>query len=282
MMNISLDKAYNQCEEIIKENSKTFYKAFSMLPSKQRKAVWAVYAFCRQVDDIVDEGCNPEIELQQFESEFARFKNGELLNESAMWVALRNVFEQYEMNVQAFDHMITGQRMDLVKKEYDTLDEVKTYSYHVASTVGLMLLPILAPTTHKELEEEAVALGIAMQLTNILRDVGEDLERGRIYLPKDLMNSYGYMRMLLENRWVTSEFIEMWEHLAKEAEMYYIKGLQSIHKYPVASRLPLTGAAHLYRAILDKIRKENYDVFTEKHFVTSQVKKKIMTSISTG
>lgn len=116
MMNISLDKAYNQCEEIIKENSKTFYKAFSMLPSKQRKAVWAVYAFCRQVDDIVDEGCNPEIELQQFESEFARFKNGELLNESAMWVALRNVFEQYEMNVQAFDDMITGQRMDLVKK----------------------------------------------------------------------------------------------------------------------------------------------------------------------
>ncbi len=125
-----------------------------MLPSKQRKAVWAVYAFCRQVDDIVDEGCNPEIELQQFESEFARFKNGELLNESAMWVALRNVFEQYEMNVQAFDDMITGQRMDLVKKEYDTLDEVKTYSYHVASTVGLMLLPILAPTTHKELEED--------------------------------------------------------------------------------------------------------------------------------
>ncbi len=218
MMNISLDKAYNQCEEIIKENSKTFYKAFSILPSKQRKAVWAVYAFCRQVDDIVDEGSNPEVELQQFEAEFARFKNGELLNESAMWVVLRNVFEQYEMNVQAFDDMISGQRMDLVKKEYDTLDEVKTYSSHVASTVGLMLLPILAPTTHKELEKEAIALGIAMQLTNILRDVGEDLERGRIYLPKALMDSYGYTRTLLENRWVTSEFIEMWEHLAKEAE----------------------------------------------------------------
>lgn len=122
---------------------------------------------------------------------------------------------------------------------------VKLYSYHVASTVGLMLLPILAPKTHRELEADAISLGIAMQITNILRDIGEDLERKRVYLPK----------------------------------RFYEEGLQSLRKYPISSQLPLKGAAHLYRAILEKIRKEEYRVFTEKHYATSLQKQTILTSI---
>lgn len=258
MINNQVEEAYTQCEEVIKENSKTFYTAFSMLPPKHRKAVWAVYAFCRQVDDIVDVGKSPREDLQRFELEFTLFKKGELVSESAMWIALCDVFKRYEMNIQAFDDMIIGQKMDLIKKEYHTLDEVETYSYHVASTVGLMLLPILAPTTHQELEEGAIALGIGMQLTNILRDIGEDWKRERIYLPKELMNSYGYTRSMLENQQVTSEFIQVWEYMAREAEAHYKIGLQSIDKYPIASRLTVKGAAYLYQAILNKIREEDY------------------------
>jgi 15-cis-phytoene synthase len=278
-MSLLLTEAYKQCETIIAANSKTFYKAFSMLPSKQKNAVWAVYAFCRQVDDIVDEGSNPKVELQHFKAEFSRFKNGEVLD-TAMWIALRDVFDQYEMNEKAFDDMIIGQEMDLVKHEYETLKEVKLYSYHVASTVGLMLLPILAPKTHRELEADAISLGIAMQITNILRDIGEDLERKRVYLPKDLMNEKGYTIEMLYNQEINPAFISIWEDLAIEAERFYEEGLQSLHKYPISSQLPLKGAAHLYRAILEKIRKEEYRVFTEKHYVTSLQKQTILTSIS--
>lgn len=156
---------------------------------------------------------------------------------------------------------------------------VKLYSYHVASTVGLMLLPILAPKTHRELEADAISLGIAMQITNILRDIGEDLERKRVYLPKDLMNEKGYTIEMLYNQEINPAFISIWEDLAIEAKRFYEEGLQSLHKYPISSQLSLKGAAHLYRAILEKIRKEEYRVFTEKHYVTSLQKQTILTSI---
>ncbi|MBM7702625.1 phytoene/squalene synthase family protein [Metabacillus iocasae] len=274
-----LDDAYRYCEQIIATHSKTFYKAFSLLPHEKRKAVWAVYAFCRKVDDIVDEGLNPIAELEAFEKQFEDFKKKAVHLEDPMWVALHDVFIRFDMNVKAFDDMIKGQRMDLTKKEYDTIHEVKYYSYHVASTVGLMLLPILAPEHHKMLEEDAIALGIAMQLTNILRDVGEDLQRERIYLPKELMNHYGYTREMMQEKVVNKPFVQLWEHLAQEAEGLYEKGLSTLHYYPLSSRMPLKGAAYLYRAILDKIRKEEYQVFDTKHYVTNEQKQQIIASI---
>ncbi|WP_110114328.1 phytoene/squalene synthase family protein [Bacillus sp. CGMCC 1.16541] len=274
-----LDDAYKYCEQIIAANSKTFYKAFSMLPAEKRKAVWAVYAFCRKVDDIVDEGVNPLVELEEFECQFTDFKKQAVHLEEPMWIALHDVFSRFEMNVKAFDDMIKGQRMDLTKKEYETLHEVKYYSYHVASTVGLMLLPILAPENHKMLEEDAIALGIAMQLTNILRDIGEDLQRERIYVPEELMNQYGYTKEMMKEKVINDSFIHLWEHMAQEAELLYEKGLSTLHHYPFSSRMPLKGAAYLYRAILDTIRKEQYQVFETKHYVTSEQKKQIISSI---
>jgi phytoene synthase len=276
----TLKKAYRHCENIMAEHSKTFHKAFSFLPAEQKKAVWAVYAFCRKVDDIVDEGTNPEKELQQFEQEFEQFKQGVLMTHDDMWLALGDVFQRFDMNIEAFDDMIQGQRMDLTKMEYMSLEEVKRYSYHVASTVGLMLLPILAPKTHHQLKEQAIALGIAMQITNILRDVGEDLDRGRIYLPRDYMVKHGYTVEMLESKMVNSAFTALWESLAEEAERLYEKGLESLELYPVASRLPLKGAAHLYRAILASVRKKGYNVFQAKHFVTIEEKQRILEEIS--
>ncbi|MBM7579782.1 phytoene/squalene synthase family protein [Jeotgalibacillus terrae] len=274
---MELARAYKECEKVIKVHSKTFYRAFSMLPSKDRNAVWAIYNFCRTVDDIVDESDTPEKELWQFESEFDRFLSGEKLND-AKWIALEDVFNRYDMNVQAFKDMVKGQKMDLAHRTYHTTDDVLDYSYHVASTVGLMLLPVLAPENEKVLRESAVKLGYAMQITNILRDIGEDLERQRVYLPADVMSRHGYNESLLFEKQGGQAFIDTWEELAVLAEGYYDEAMNMLHLYPPTSRVPVKGAAVLYRAILNQVRKNNYNVFSEKNYVPAEEKDKLLST----
>src|SRR5690606_27400473 len=113
---MDLIKAYRFCEEIIAANSKSFYKSFSMLPKENRKAVWAIYAFCRTVDDIVDEGAEPVKQLSLFKQEFNDFLDGSFETENPMWLALSDVFKNYRMDADAFESMIAGQEMDLQMK----------------------------------------------------------------------------------------------------------------------------------------------------------------------
>ncbi|KUP09049.1 phytoene synthase [Bacillus coahuilensis m2-6] len=276
----SLSKAYQECEEVIKFHSKTFYRAFSLLPKDQKKAVWAVYAFCRIVDDIVDEHEDPVTDLYAFEEEFRLFLEGRFQDDNSMWVALSDVFNRFNMDVQAFWDMIKGQRMDINSRVYETTNDVLDYSYHVASTVGLMLLPILAPGKEKTLREGAIHLGYAMQMTNILRDVGEDLERNRIYLPRDLFTKYHYTQAELESLIKNDAFVAIWEDLARKAELYYESALLSINEYPLYSRTPVKGAALLYRAIIGQVRKNHYNVFTERNYVTAEMKNEILSMMS--
>ncbi|MGP1906568.1 phytoene/squalene synthase family protein [Metabacillus sp. JX24] len=276
---VDLKQAYQQCEEVIRHHSKTFYKAFSLLPPKKRKAVWAVYAFCRIVDDIVDEGERPSEELMEFTAEFDSFLRGDYSRDNFMWVALHDTFTNYDMDVEAFRDMIKGQGMDLVKIRYQSMEEVLDYSYHVASTVGLMLLPVLAPKKTNVLREGAIALGLGMQLTNILRDIGEDLERGRIYVPEEVMARHKMTEFDLQQQKVTPEFIRVWEHLAAEAEKHYDTAMLTMHEYPLHSRAPVKAAGHFYRAILNKIRLNDYNVFGERNFVSSEEKHAILSQI---
>lgn len=273
---MELKQAYNHCEKIIAENSKSFYKTFSLLPKEKRKAVWAVYAFCRTVDDIVDEGEQPEAELAAFKRDFQQFQGGAYNREDPMWVALADVFSNYAMDEEAFSCLIAGQEMDLTIHRYETLDELLNYSYHVASSVGLMLLPILAPDKVEQLEEGAVSLGYAMQITNILRDINEDLGIGRIYLPKEIMGQYGLAEQDLEQGVVSPKFIAVWENLAEIAEHHYQQAFSTIHEYPLSSRLPVKGAGMVYREILSTIRNKQYDVFREKHYVPDESKQAIL------
>ncbi|WP_406687423.1 phytoene/squalene synthase family protein [Rossellomorea vietnamensis] len=273
-------EAYDHCENIIKVHSKTFYRAFSLLPKDQKKAVWAVYAFCRKVDDIVDEGTNPSEELRRFEMEFETYLTGFYPPDEPMWVALDDVFKRFNMDVQAFRDMIKGQRMDLGERVYVKMDDVIDYSYHVASTVGLMLLPILAPGKEQSLREDGIYLGYAMQLTNILRDIGEDLERGRLYIPQDLLVKYEYTVSDLKEHRINDAFQSIWEEMARLAEDYYEKAFRTMNLYPVYSRTPVKGAALLYRAILNEVRTNHYNVFSKKHYVSKDAKEKIISSIS--
>ena len=273
---MELNQAYRFCEEIIAANSKSFYKSFSMLPKENRKAVWAIYAFCRTVDDIVDEGADPIAQLSLFKQEFNDFLAGDFNRTNPMWLALADVFINYDMDEEAYRSMIAGQEMDLQPSHYRTVEEVLGYSYHVASSVGLMLLPVLAPGKTAILKEGAISLGYAMQITNILRDIDEDLGMGRIYLPSELMDKHNLGLEDLRKKTVTPAFVSVWEEMAKEAEYHYQKAFETINEYPVSSRIPVKGAGLVYREILTTIRKKEYNVFGQKHFVPDQSKQQIL------
>lgn len=274
-----IKEAYHKCEEVIKEHSKTFYQSFSLLPKKKRKATYAIYAFCRFVDDIVDEGTDVQQELATFKQDFFLYIIDKEKTNHFMWLALQDTFQNFPLDVHPFLDMIKGQEMDLTIHRYTTLEQTLHYSYYVASTVGLMLLPILAPKKVDLLKEDAIALGQAMQLTNILRDIHEDDKRGRIYLPQELMVKHGYTENMLHNQIVNESFIHLWEEIAHHAEHLYDKSLQTLHEYPVSARIPLKGAIFLYREILNEIREQHYTVFDQKHFVSKERKKVLLTKI---
>ncbi|TFW47072.1 phytoene/squalene synthase family protein [Bacillus altitudinis] len=278
---VDVQTALKICEETIQTHSKTFYRAFSMLPKKKRQAVWAVYSFCRRADDIVDESPSPKEELASFQEAFNRFLQGEVDRDDPMWVALEYTFQQFRMDESPFRDLLRGQEMDLEQHRYETLDELLIYSYHVASTVGLMLLPIIAPRKKEQLKEAAISLGIGMQLTNILRDIGEDkAERNRIYLPKQVMDQFGYTEQELQEGIVNQAFQHVWEYIAFEAEAYYEEFFDHLHEFPLYSRISVKAAAHFYKAILDKTRENEYCVFTKRSYISTQEKALILEDIT--
>lgn len=263
---------YWRCERIIQKASKTFYAAFSQLPTReQRRAVYAIYAFCRLADDCVDEH-HDEQALNQFERDLQALPKETNRPTHFMWRALRDTWRQFPSTMKPYQLMIDGQRMDFHKVSYDTMIDLYGYCERVASSVGWMLNPVLAPGKAETLEECARSLGIAMQLTNILRDVGEDLRLGRIYLPTQVIHEHGYDMERLKNAIIDPSFIQVWETIARDAETHYERAARYFHLYPPHSQFVLRAAALLYREILTVCRDSHYDVFTKKNFVPRERK----------
>jgi phytoene synthase len=268
------------CEDIIKKNSLTFYKAFSKIENKkQRQAIYVVYAFCRYADDLIDE--HQDIKgLHQLEEELHAFKNKKKTS-LQVFKALRIIVDQFygeNYDYQPYFEMIQGQRMDVTITSYETIDDVLSYCYYVASSVGLMLLPILAPSKHQELKEFAIQLGYAMQITNFLRDVGEDYLKGRIYIPQETLKKYQVNIEYEFKNGPTESFKTLFNALASQARQYYQYAYDHIDAFSQDVRKPLLYAAKLYEAILDECMTD-YDVLTKKHFVSNDKKIKIIKSL---
>lgn len=276
---MDLREAYAYCKSVIDRHSSTFSVAFASLPASDSRAVWAVYAFCRCVDDLVDEG---ELSLDDrlkniddFHWAFHHMTESAAQAKYPLFIALSDVFERYPMKRDPFEAMILGQRMDLRFESPRTLEQLETYCYYVAGTVGLMLLPILGNST-PDLEQRVVSLGIAMQLTNILRDVTEDAERGRIYIPSAMMEEH----RVTKGQIVAGIWTEEWESLAatigKRAEELYRIGLGAAPAFGRASRQAVLVAGEMYRAILTQIRAEGYQVFGVRHYVDATQRKRLL------
>jgi 15-cis-phytoene synthase len=282
---VSVDESYELCRQITAEYAKTFYLGTLLMPKEKSKAIWAIYAWCRLTDELVD-GTKARYTTketlaeweQQLESVFAGYP----LNETD--VALVDTIQHYPMGIQPFRDMIAGQKMDLERNRYQTFEELQLYCYRVAGTVGLMSnavlgigvdsngvpwqkdQPIYVPT------EEAIALGIAMQLTNILRDVGEDMQRDRIYLPLDDLQAFNYTEADLLAGVVDERWKAVMKFQIKRAREYYKQAEKGIRYLIRDSRLPVWASLMLYQGILKEIEANDYDVFNKRAFVAKHKK----------
>lgn len=278
MLQQQLKADFLYCENIMKKHSKSFYYAFSGLPAEKRDAVYAIYAFCRIADDSVDENTAIAVKstaLNQLRNELDLFSRHKERNHP-LWRALRHVFNTFDMDLQPFYDQLAGQEMDIHFSSPKTLQELEEYSYYVAGSVGLMLLPIIASENQQDLREAAVDLGVAMQLTNILRDIGEDFyEKNRIYLPELERFRFGYGEEKLAEGLIDGSFIALWEHLAVRAETLYDAFAGHISSFDDDSRAPVAMSANVYRSILDVVRENKYDCISKRNFVGQDRMKRI-------
>lgn len=242
-----------------------FYYSFLVLPPEKRQAIVSVWDFCRAVDDAVDEtaadGAGVKRVLDSWRDEVRRAFTGDE-PETTQGRSLQPWIERFGLPREQFEALIDGVAMDVGRRRYRTFDELREYCYRVASTVGLICLEIFG-YRHQRSREYAVELGLALQLTNILRDVGKDLARGRLYVPLDELERFGCTEADLERGQLTPPVVALLKHQAERAHRHYDRA-RSVLPREDAGRLAaaeIMGA--IYRAILERIESRNYDVFSE-------------------
>ncbi len=256
-----LERGYVLAEEITRLNSKSFYLASGLLPQAKRRAARVLYAFCRLTDDLVDKGTGP------VEKNLAAWRTRTLAprppEEDSLLCAWHDVRERHRIPVTYVRHLLDGIARDLTQKRYATFDELARYCYGVASTVGLMAMHIVGYRDRSALPY-AVKLGVALQLTNILRDVGEDFSQGRIYLPQEDLRRFGYGEEDLAQGVIDARFRALMDFEIARTRQLYTEAWPGIRLLSPDGRLAIAAAADLYRAILDKIVRNGYDVFNRR------------------
>lgn len=273
-----LKEAYDRCGEVCAEYAKTFYLGTLLMTPERRRAIWAIYVWCRRTDELVDGPNASHITPSALDRWEARLEDLFAGRPYDMFdAALSDTVSRFPVDIQPFKDMIEGMRMDLKKSRYKNFDELYLYCYYVAGTVGLMSVPIMgiAPeslATTESVYNAALDLGIANQLTNILRDVGEDARRGRIYLPQDELAQYGLSDEDVFNGKVTDKWRSFMKNQIKRARMFFEEAEKGVTELSQASRWPVWASLLLYRQILDEIEANDYDNFTKRAYV-SKVKK---------
>ena len=265
------DQAYRHCHNLTRRAGPNFSVGFRFLPRDKRRATEAAYAFCRYLDDQVDlpGAGNPEERLKEWEAELERTYAGRPTHPAG--IALADALARYPIPKEAFEGLIAGCRMDLAKTRYETFSELVVYCDLVATTIRDITLAIFGARG-----EEAVRLGrsfsTALQLTNILRDVGEDLDRGRIYLPSEERERFGVTEESLSARRLTPEFAALMKFSADRARGYFREGMKILPLVDADARLATRLMGEVYLRLLDEIERRNYDVFTRKIRLSSLVK----------
>ena len=281
-----LDQAYEICRKETQKWAKTFYLGTLLLPQEKRKAIWAIYVWCRRTDEIMDsEEASTKSQdeladnLDEWEENTKNVFKGDI--KSDLDSVLLDTIEKYPQSIKPYLDMIDGQRMDLNKFRYKDFDELKLYCYRVAGTVGLMTQNVMgidsaytsAPWSAKpDPSEAAIALGIANQLTNILRDVGEDRHRGRIYLPQADIEKFNYSEEELLKGKINKQWKELMNFQLTRAREWFQKSEDGIKWLSSDARWPVWTSLRLYRGILDSIERLDYDVFNNRAFVKNSVK----------
>ncbi|UTC82920.1 phytoene/squalene synthase family protein [Treponema denticola] len=294
-----------KAEKIMKEKAVTFYQAFSNLPPERFKGVTAVYAFCRYADDLVDKHMIDRDEKTILKSLFdlenavkfiysnekGSYSDKNPVLQEDWWPAFEHTVKKINISSKGFFMQINGQRMDLSSNDIKTFDEFIEYCRLVAGSVGLMMIPFLV-RSEKDMDEDFVKsceeLGIAMQITNILRDVGEDLrEKNKVYLPASLLEKYGITRKELETLskysseeriedLIPKKFISLWEKLASIADGYYASFEKKLSYFHPDCAAIVFAAAMMYRGIADAVREASYNCFTKRCYTPEHIRKAVI------
>ncbi len=298
-----IDDSYEYCKQICKSASTTFYSSFSALDIERRKAVHCVYALCRWIDDIVDGDDQPVVEeslelleqtkerniilrdihanitlanpveihnqrlmaLVDIRNNLYKASKGEISsNEHPIFIALQDVFNRYPIRVQDFETVIEGMEDDLFSVQCNTWDELRAYCYKVASAVGLILIEIYG-YEDRAARLHAIDLGIQMQLINVLRDVNEDLERGRVYLPKDVLAQHNIDIQDLTNPNLSQN--PSWKSFMREylevVKQHQTSAMHLFDYLDSKSRVQPKIMQDAYSRIFDDIIKRSGDIFSK-------------------
>ncbi len=277
----SLEQAYEACRRETAEWAKTFYLGTLLMPPAKRRAIWAIYVWCRRTDELMD---SPEaqarpvaelaLRLDAWEQRTRELFEGTVRD--GLDLVMADTIARYPQPLQPYLDMIEGMRMDLTTTRYASFEQLELYCYRVAGTVGLMTQEVMgvdpaytsAPWSERpDTSEAAVALGIANQLTNILRDVGEDRGRGRIYLPQDELARFGYSEAELLAGVLNDNWRQLMRFQLERARDWFARSEAGVRWLAPDARWPVWASLRLYRGILDVIEQHDYDVFNKRAYV---------------
>lgn len=255
---------HDYCQQKVAESGTSFYYAFLFLPTEKRQAIHALYAFCREVDDVVDECEDPAVavaKLSWWRQEVAMLESGQPTH--PVMIALKAVRDRFSLPLEYFNEIIDGMAMDLEHSRYPDFKSLSLYCYRVAGVVGLLSAEIFGVSDRKTLRY-ATELGTALQLTNIIRDVGEDARRGRIYIPVDELQQFNVPASDIMNARETPEFQALMAFQAARAQGYYTSALNTLPAADRSAQRPGLIMAAVYRTLLDEITKDGFQVLKQK------------------
>lgn len=268
-MDTLVEAGYRRCAELTRRHGRTYYWGAALLPASRRRHVHAVYALCRLADDLVDEpapGTSPGHALAAFRRRFLAALEGEA--EDPVLAAVARTVEECSIDRECFDRFFAAMARDLVQDRYPSWHDLCDYMEGSAAVIGEMMLPVLQPRTPLA-REPARQLGLAFQLTNFLRDVGEDLDRGRIYLPTDDLMRFGADPT---ERRVTPPWRSLMRFQIERNRRLYDAAAEGIAMLPPTAARCVATAHVLYAGILERIEAADYDVFTNRATVPTRAK----------
>ncbi len=271
-----LQRAYAYAEAVTSEHSRSFSFASGLLPTPKRKGVRALYAFCRTTDDLVDRPkADPSLALARWR---AHVPADGATPEDLVAIAWADTSQRFSVPPGLAQQLIDGVTQDLANHRYPNFESLARYCYGVASTVGLMSMHIIGYQSDQAIPY-AVKLGVALQLTNILRDIGEDFRIGRLYLPLDELIEFGLSQAFFSRPSVTEPWRQLMRFQIARARRLYAEAWPGIRMLSPDGRFAIQAAAGLYRGILDEIERNDFDVFGRRAYVPTTRRASLLTGL---
>jgi phytoene synthase len=263
-----LRASYAECKRLNALHGKTYFLATLLLPKAKRPFVHALYGFARYADEIVDDLAS-ELSIEEKAQALSSWGDGVLADLKKgtsvdhVGRALIDTVKRFDIPHEHFEAFLHSMTMDLTVQEYETYEDLLEYVYGSAAVIGLEMVPILGPL-HKDAYEAAKKLGIAFQLANFIRDVDEDLDRGRVYLPIKELAQFGVTREMLEERVLTPEIVEALKFQIARVRQLQAEATPGIAMLEASSRPCIEAASTLYCGIVDEVEKIGYDIFNQR------------------